>query len=337
MEYILKENADGEIITVRDLQLELLKMLEDVDKVCKKHNISYVLNGGSALGTVRHQGFIPWDDDIDLAIMRQDFDQFIKVIEDELSDSYVIQCFKLDKNYNVTYPAIKIRKKNTYIKERNTYLQNRCLSSDGIFIDVFVFDYQSSSRMIDFFARIPSLILAVPILLLENLYWNPVFLKKLFYSYAIFYGRMCRHSNYIGEELTWIYKNPFHPYRYQKDTIFPETTGVFEGKSFPIPKDYTIYLTNVFGPDWSTIPKNNKWFAKHAVDINLNGSDSHEIQLNFKKDKIIRLIHSGIIVSFLSAMIGLLFWGDITFICLGFSLSLISIVYILYWNFIKNR
>lgn len=337
MKYILKENADGKIITVRDLQLELLKMLEDVDKVCKKHNLPYVLNGGSVLGVVRHQGFIPWDDDIDLAIMRQDFDQFVKVIQEELSESYVIQCFKLDHNYNVTYPAIKIRKKNTYIKERNTYLQNRCLSSDGIFIDVFVLDYQSSSRMIDFFARIPSLILAVPILMLENLYWNPVFLKKLFYSYAIFYGRMFRHSSYIGEELTWIYQNPFRPNRYQKNTIFPETTGVFEGKSVPIPKDSKSYLVTIFGPNWSIPPKENKRFAKHTADINLNGSDSHEIQLNFEKDKIIRFIHSGIIISFLSIIIGLIFWGDITFICLGLSLSLISIIYILYWNFIKNK
>ena len=70
-EYILKTRKDGTSITVRDVQLVLLEMLKDIDALCKKHNIRYWLTGGSALGAVRHKGFIPWDDDADIGMLRR--------------------------------------------------------------------------------------------------------------------------------------------------------------------------------------------------------------------------------------------------------------------------
>lgn len=73
-EYILKTRKDGTSITVRDVQLVLLEMLKDIDALCKKHNIRYWLTGGSALGAVRHKGFIPWDDDADIGMLREDYE-----------------------------------------------------------------------------------------------------------------------------------------------------------------------------------------------------------------------------------------------------------------------
>lgn len=77
-EYILKTKKDGSSITVRDVQLVLLEMLKDIDSLCKKHNIKYWLTGGSALGAVRHKGFIPWDDDADIGMLREDYENFRK-------------------------------------------------------------------------------------------------------------------------------------------------------------------------------------------------------------------------------------------------------------------
>ena len=81
-EYILKEHNDGSVTTVRMLQMKLLEMLKDIDKVCQKHQIPYWMSGGSALGAVRHQGFIPWDDDMDIAMMREDYEAFQKVVKE---------------------------------------------------------------------------------------------------------------------------------------------------------------------------------------------------------------------------------------------------------------
>ena len=91
-EYILKEKEDGTKITVRQLQLVLLQMLKDIDEVCQKNDIPYWMTGGSALGAVRHKGFIPWDDDADIGMMREDYERFLKVV-DQLGDKYVIQSF----------------------------------------------------------------------------------------------------------------------------------------------------------------------------------------------------------------------------------------------------
>ena len=95
-EYILKVKEDGTKITVRDVQLRLLEILKDIDALCQKHNISYWLTGGSALGAVRHQGFIPWDDDADIGMMYEDYQKFLKVVN-ELDDCYVVQSFTTHK------------------------------------------------------------------------------------------------------------------------------------------------------------------------------------------------------------------------------------------------
>ena len=88
-EYIIKTRKDGSKITVRDVQDSLLDILIDVDKICRENNIKYILEGGTALGAIRHKGFIPWDDDLDIAMMRDEYNKFIKVLEKKLPDKYV--------------------------------------------------------------------------------------------------------------------------------------------------------------------------------------------------------------------------------------------------------
>ena len=162
-EYIVKEDANGNVVTVRDIQLVLLEMAKDIDAICQKNNIPYFLNGGSALGAVRHEGFIPWDDDFDIGMMYSDYVRFIQVLKEQLpKDKYTFHCFQTHKKYNVTIPAMKIRRKGTYIKEVNTLLENRIKGhdgDDGIFIDVFVYDYVSLNKWIDLPFRLLNTIL----------------------------------------------------------------------------------------------------------------------------------------------------------------------------------
>ena len=180
MEYVLKKTETGKKITVRMLQNKLLEMMKDIDKICQKNDINYFLAGGSCLGAVRHHGFIPWDDDMDIAMSRVEYNKFVKALKKDLGDKYVFHCYEKNKNYPVYWPAMKIRLKNTYIREANKFLSNPCTDSDGIFIDVFIYDYMSNNRFLDFILRIINTILMIVLVFFENLGINLIPIKELY-------------------------------------------------------------------------------------------------------------------------------------------------------------
>ena len=100
--YTLIKN-DNCHITVRDLQLQVLSIMDEIHRICEKHNIKYALIAGSALGIVNYKGFIPWDDDIDICIERKDWKKFVKALQNDLSSDFYFQCFDTDKRYNVLH------------------------------------------------------------------------------------------------------------------------------------------------------------------------------------------------------------------------------------------
>lgn len=266
--YLLKTNPDGSEITVRDVQVVLLEMLKDIDNLCKKHNIPYFLNGGSALGAVRHQGFIPWDDDADISMMIDDYRKFQAIVH-ELDDHYVIHCFETNKRYNVLIPAMKIRKKGTYIKEGNLLLGNRCTDSDGIFVDVFVYDYVNPNHLLDLPFRLVNQTLMPIIVFFENLKINPIPLKVLFLGNARLYGYLNRNSKHIGFDLTWTFKHPLHPFIFKKDDIYPVQYVPFEDTLLPIAAHPHEYLCMAIAPTYNTLPPEEERKPKHIIDIRL--------------------------------------------------------------------
>ena len=78
-----------------------MEILDDFVKVCEKHKLRYFLTGGTMLGAVRHSGFIPWDDDVDIGMPREDYDKFIEIGEKALGDKYQLECFEHNKNRKV--------------------------------------------------------------------------------------------------------------------------------------------------------------------------------------------------------------------------------------------
>lgn len=117
------------------LQKLELEMMKEFIKICDKHKLTYFIVGGTLIGAVRHKGFIPWDDDIDVAMPRPDYDKFIIIAQKELPEGLFLQSYQTDKKYR--YNFAKIRNTNTYILEKATQYSN---INHGIYIDIFPID-----------------------------------------------------------------------------------------------------------------------------------------------------------------------------------------------------
>lgn len=112
-----------------------LEILEDFIRVCEKHDLTYFAVYGTAIGAVRHQGFIPWDDDIDVGMLREDYNKFYEVFEEELSEKYMLLTPEIDDRYACTVTHIQ-RKGTKFISEASQDLKcEQC-----IFMDIFPFD-----------------------------------------------------------------------------------------------------------------------------------------------------------------------------------------------------
>lgn len=128
-----KEYQPEVLEKLHDLQLE---MLRDLAKICDKYDLKYFAVFGTALGAVRHEGFIPWDDDIDVGMLRSDYDVFVQVVEKEMGDKYQIMTPQIDKRYACC--VTKFQRKGTKFV---SYLSDKLECEQCIFIDIFPFDY----------------------------------------------------------------------------------------------------------------------------------------------------------------------------------------------------
>ena len=127
--------------TLRKLQLTELELLQEVDRICRKCNIHYNIIAGTLLGAVRHGGFIPWDDDADVALLRPQYEKFRKACETELDTSkFYFQDHRNTPGYRWGYG--KLRRKDTlFLREHQEHMPYE----QGVFIDVFPLDYVPNS------------------------------------------------------------------------------------------------------------------------------------------------------------------------------------------------
>jgi lipopolysaccharide cholinephosphotransferase len=252
-----KYNGEGTIL--RKAQLRMLEILIEVDKICRKHNISYLLEAGTLLGAVRHSGFIPWDDDVDIGIMRKDYKRLCRILKKELPHHLVFQDATTEKYYPCSFA--KVRDKYSILRDN----EHPKTKEKGIYIDIFPFDKGDFrvKHIVDFFynnifMRMRHHIKTnVFLYLLSFVLWYPIcfitFLVKLF-------SNLLLSDNYI-----FGYGAPYYYHNTKKKDLLPVKPVLFEGREFFAPAHPEVYLTAHYG-DYMKIPEESKRMS-HSVEI----------------------------------------------------------------------
>jgi len=138
--YPLGKDINGEIGYVKDAQAIVFSILLEIDRICRKNNIPYALAFGSALGLYNYQGFIPWDDDADIAIDYFDIYRLKEAFEKDLSPEFEFVCYEKDNRYNTLIPTFKVKKKVAYMRDKNYLLwADHTKGYEGFFVDIVAF------------------------------------------------------------------------------------------------------------------------------------------------------------------------------------------------------
>lgn len=270
----------------------MLNMLKEVDRVCREHNIPYWLDHGTLLGAVRHQKFIPWDDDLDISMLRGDYEKFLNVAPQSLSKDLFLQNYDTDREF--TYPFTRIRDNNSLligVEEVGVQIEYH----QGIFMDIFPVEKLSARKWVRYF-------------------WRSVVFKKLylicgmitkyrqrsmqypFYRYFIKNARMLlvtkifgafrfpnnRTAAAVGQKLRKfatvedqqteqfvlgygleIPNSKAHAY----DTVFPLQQIPFEDGIFFAPHDCDRFLRTLYGDTYMQLPAEKERRPHHAAQI----------------------------------------------------------------------
>lgn len=254
-------NAD-----LRKAQLLMLKILREVHRVCEENGIHYFLSDGTLIGAVRHNGFIPWDDDLDIGMLRADYEKFCQIAGKKLGEEYFFQTCRTDKGYGLQFGKVML-KNTTWIEYAARKTKRK---ETGIYIDVFPYDKIPMERKIQrkhyfWFKFWNSLIHH------KNKYYyisnSKGFIHKLFFlilemlsffiplEFCIQKREfLCRKyenltENFFVTEFGGDFLKSQNNYDSFKNLVLHE----FEGELFYIPKAYDSILTNLYG-DYMTLP-----------------------------------------------------------------------------------
>lgn len=250
---------------LRECQLKQLSILETVAAICKKHNIHYWLDGGTLLGAVRHKGFIPWDDDIDIAMSLADLEKFIKVAPQELPDSLFLQTPETDPT--AKEPIVKIRDLNSiYIEASDSFNVDY---QKGLYIDIFPFiDYPSVPR--PWIKKICRGISKSYSILHKQHYYSLRSFAEFFYfnaKYYLFKGIWTIFNVFYKKDtyMSNVLYNNGYGIMHRKDSVYPLSTISFEGKTFVAPGNPDAYLKDLY-KNYMEIPPADKQIV-HAIYI----------------------------------------------------------------------
>ena len=261
----LRERYNPEGSLLRRQQTRMLEILLEVDRICQKHDIRYWLSSGTLIGALRHDGFIPWDDDLDIEMMREDYLRLMEVLPQELPEWLALQNDDTDPNYFYFYA--KVRDRRSRMLEQNGY--DRLWKEQGIYIDIFpmephpIWMQRLSEKTVGHMYKIwrTSTDDAKAIKQVRRIF---NFNKRIVFPclrclLSILSPLTSPHSPL--KTITSAMGIPFHNPRYAKE-IFPLTTHTFEGHRLPVPHDADAHLRHIFG-DYMKLPDLSK-LAPHV-------------------------------------------------------------------------
>ena len=248
--------------TLRQCQLTQLYLLHLFDYICKKHNIPYFLCARSLLGAMRHNGFIPWDDDLDVGVKASHYQRLLKILRSELPSNVELQTTR-----QITCAAIpfaKLRDKTSFFFERRPDL--RTTDPSGIYIDIFPFEE---------LPEIGSWAQRLFVKVIASSWMRNIQLRNLA-SKGFLIGIPCLWVSVVFKVvhsfvrvLLWMLKKMLPcksvfvlcewglPLHYPYDKVYPVAEHTFEDAIFPVPADPDAILTTRYG-DWRQIPPPDK-------------------------------------------------------------------------------
>lgn len=278
------EISAEELKIMQNLQLEILL---EVDRICRKHHIRYNLSGGSLLGAVRHKGFIPWDDDIDVRMLREEYDRFCEVCKTELNtERYYLQTNVTEEEYRWGFSRILING-TKYVRIGQEHLKCRT----GVFIDLFPSDGCSSNLIVGTYQGLIALFM-------RKALWSPVGseiiknpFKRAFFGilnripkntllkvqdYLVSLGKKHHYERVVcwglprSDVRRWgfskkVLRGKGKPKGLQREWLEELIEVPFEGHMVYIPKDYDGWLTYVYGDTYMQLPPEEKRRIHHNV------------------------------------------------------------------------
>ena len=256
--------SETDLRNVKKIEVEIL---QEIMRVCKKMSITYFAVGGTALGAVRHNGFIPWDDDIDIGMMRDDYEKFLKVAPKELNDKFELVHYSLYKDHPVYFAKVKM--KGTLFVERGT---SKLKIPKGIFVDIMPYDYCPSTRKQQIKYVKKTIFLnnlfvtkTISVSSFENKKSKRVlktFIRKIIHFLILpipkkyLYHKLDSHlQKYNGKCDEFICQNKYINTITKYDIVFPTSEHIFENIVISMPGKQDAFLKSYFGNYMELPPK----------------------------------------------------------------------------------
>ncbi len=236
--------------TLQKLWEHEIIILDEFVRICKKHNLEYYLMWGTLIGAVRHGGFIPWDDDIDVCMPRADYKKLMKIMPSELDSRFFFQTSKTDKYHPASFSKIRMNNTAFYAKGDNNFKRHR-----GIFIDIIPMD--NRKRKASLFYKIKQRIAnTIKAHVANKRQGNST--KSTWYLNVFPYGWLTCWRDKLYEGKGECYQS--WGYVFDVNDFSPAAEMEFAGKKYAVPRNYDKVLTTVYG-NYMELPPEDKRIA----------------------------------------------------------------------------